>query len=62
MGRSYQFRELVDRLHDDEYLKRTINLLAKARVKDWKNILEKAPGLRPEGVQVKRIKQTQLIR
>jgi transmembrane sensor len=62
MGQSEHIREMVDRLHDDEYLKRTVNLLAKAREEDWKHILEKHPELKPEGTLVKRMNSGRLIR
>jgi transmembrane sensor len=60
--RSDHNREMVERLHDEEYLKRTTSLLAKARLGDWQNILEKHPELRPEGAVVKRMNSVRLIR
>jgi transmembrane sensor len=62
IGRSDHNREMFDRLHDDEYLKRTVNLLAKARLEDWQDILEKIPELRPESALVKRMYKRRLIR
>jgi transmembrane sensor len=62
IGQSDHFREMVERLHDDEYLKRSVSLLAIARQEDWQNIIEKLPELKPEGAVVKRINNGRLIR
>jgi transmembrane sensor len=62
IGLSVHNREMVERIHNEEYLKRTVNLLAKARLEDWQNILEKHPELKPEGAVVKRMIPGMLIR
>jgi transmembrane sensor len=62
IGQSEHNREMVERLHDQEYLKRTTSLLAKARLEDWQNILEKHPELKPEGTHIKHRNSVRLIR
>jgi hypothetical protein len=62
IGLSKHKLEMVDRLQDEEYLKRIIGLLAKARLEDWQNIIEKHPELRPEGALIKQMKYRRLIR
>lgn len=62
IGQSEHNREMVERLHDQEYLKRTTSLLAKARLEDWQNILEKHPELKPEEMVIKRRNSVRLIR
>ena len=62
IGLSDHNREMVERLQDEAYLKRTIGLLAKARQGDWQEILEKIPELRPEGALIKRMYNRQLFR
>ena len=62
IGRSDHNREMVVRLHDDNYLKRTVGLLAKARLEDWQTILEKHPELKSEEAVVKRMNPGMLIR
>jgi transmembrane sensor len=62
IGQSKHIREMVERLRDDEYLKRTAGLLAKARQEDWQHIIEKHPELKPEGAVLKRINDGRLIR
>jgi transmembrane sensor len=62
IGRSVYIREMVERVRDDEYLKRTVGLLAKARQEDWQHIIEKHPELKPEGAVLKRINNGRLIR
>lgn len=62
IGLSDHNREMVERLQDEAYLKRTVNLLAKARLEDWQHILEKHPELRPEGAVLKRMNPGMLIR
>lgn len=55
-------REMVERVHDEEYLKRTVSLLAKARQEDWQHILEMHPELKPEEALVKRMNSGMLVR
>lgn len=55
-------RAMVERIHDEEYLNRTLSLLAKARQEDWQSILEKHPELIAEGAVVKQINKVRLIR
>jgi transmembrane sensor len=55
-------REMFERLQDEAYLKRTVNLMAKARQEDWKYILEKHPELMSERGLVKRMNSGRLIR
>jgi ferric-dicitrate binding protein FerR (iron transport regulator) len=62
IGQSDHFREMVERLHDEEYLKRTVKQLAKARLEDWQDILVKIPELRSEGAVVRHINKGRLIR
>jgi transmembrane sensor len=59
---SEHIREMVERVRDDEYLKRIVSLLAKARQEDWQHIIEKHPELKPEGAVLKRINNGILIR
>jgi transmembrane sensor len=59
---SGDIREMVERCQDEEYLIRTVSLLAKAREEDWKSILEKHPELKLEGALVKRMFNRRLIR
>jgi transmembrane sensor len=54
-------REMVERIHDEEYLNTTVSLLAKARQEDWQYILEKHPELKPEGAVVKRMNKIRPI-
>ncbi len=62
IGQSDHNREMVERIRDQEYVKRTVNLLVKARLEDWQNIIKKHPELRPEGALVKRMSYRRLIR
>jgi ferric-dicitrate binding protein FerR (iron transport regulator) len=62
IGQSAHNREMFERLQDEVYLKRTVNQLAKARLEDWQNILEKIPELRSEGALIKRMSYRRLIR
>src|SRR4051794_25840826 len=62
IGLSEHNREMVERIHDEAYLKRTVGLLAKARQEDWQNIIERHPELKSEGAVVKRINRGSLIR
>lgn len=51
--RSDHNREMVERIYDEEYLRRTASLLAKARQEDWQDIIENCPELRSEEAAVK---------
>jgi hypothetical protein len=62
IGQSAHIREMVERCKDEEYLKRTVSLLAKARQGDWQDIIEEHPELKPEGAVVKHINKGMLIR
>jgi ferric-dicitrate binding protein FerR (iron transport regulator) len=62
VGRSEHIREMVERLQDEESLKRTARQVAKARQEDWQHIIERHPELKREGAIVKRINSGGLIR
>jgi transmembrane sensor len=62
IGLSDHNREMVERLNNEEYLNRTVNLLAKARLEDWQDIIEKHPELKPEEAVIKRMNSGMLVR
>ena len=62
IGQSDHNRDMVERLQDEEYLKRMVSLLAKARQEDWQDIIKKHPELKPEGATVKRMNTGRLFR
>lgn len=62
IGLSDHNREMVERIHNEEYIKRTVNLLAKARLEDWQDILEKHPELKHKDAVVKHMNSGLLIR
>jgi ferric-dicitrate binding protein FerR (iron transport regulator) len=61
IGRSVHNREMIERIQDEEYRKKIASLLAKARLDDWQNIIEKHPELRPEGALVKHLNNRRFI-
>lgn len=61
IAQSEHTREMVERIHDEEYLNSTVSLLEKARQEDWQYILEKHPELKPEGPVVKRMNNVRPI-
>ncbi|AEW01016.1 hypothetical protein A4D02_13750 [Niastella koreensis] len=62
IGQSEHNREMIERLQNEEYVKRTVQLLTKARQEDWLDILEKHPELKPEGLEVKHLSNGRLVR
>jgi transmembrane sensor len=62
IGLSDHNREMVERLHDEENLNRTVTLLAKARQEDWQDITQKHPELKREEAVVKHMNPGMRIR
>ena len=52
IGHSDHYKEIFERLNDEEYLKKTVSQLAKARNEDWQIVLEKHPELNREQATV----------